>query len=135
MDIQESVNTILASEEVFGSSFYEVFFRRHPDVRKYFAETEMKRQAALLTTAMILVEKYANAPNPAVEQYLQYLGTKHHERGIPRELYAAWRECMIETLTAFHGDAWSEELAAQWRDAIDGTSSVMFDGYEEHFHA
>jgi hemoglobin-like flavoprotein len=135
MDIQTSVNRILASEEVFGNSFYEVFFRRYPDVQKYFSATEMKRQAALLTTAMILVEKYASEPNPAIEQYLQYLGSKHHERGIPRELYAHWREAMLETLAAFHGNEWNDVAEQQWRQAIDRTTEVMFQGYEAHFHA
>lgn len=134
MNIQESMSRILDGEEIFGDAFYSEFFSRCPHVREFFTDTNMKRQAALLTTALILVERYYATPSPAIEQYLQYLGTKHHERKIPRELYAEWREAMVASLGRFHGNDWNPEVEAQWRTAIDGVTEVMFEGYEEHFH-
>jgi hypothetical protein len=40
---------------------------------------------------------------------------------------------MLETLRAFHGDEWSEELAAEWEQAFDEARTAMFAGYERHF--
>ena len=134
MNIEQSMSRILDSQQSLGDAFYDVFLNRHPEVQQYFADTNMKRQAALLTTALILIERYQASPNPAVEQYLQYLGTKHHERNIPRELYPNWRDAMLDTLAKFHGDDWDEELAGAWTGAIDHASELMFEGYAEHFH-
>ncbi len=134
MNIQQSMNHILDSDELLGDTFYTVFFQRCPEVQEFFADTNMQRQAALLTTALILVETYYTSPNLAVEQYLQYLGTKHHDRGIPLSLYERWCDAMLETLARFHGDEWDEALAAQWREAIGRATELMFEGYQEHFH-
>jgi hypothetical protein len=39
----------------------------------------------------------------------------------------------MSTLERFHGAEWDEELAGQWREAIDRASETMLEGYRTHF--
>ena len=133
MEIRESLEQVLASKQSLGELFYDVFFTRHPEVQEYFSNVNMKRQAVLLTTALILVERYYSRPNLTVETYLQYLGTKHHDKGIPQELYPIWTDAMLETLEKFLASDWTPELAAEWKEAFERSIKLMFEGYEEHF--
>ena len=130
MNVHDSMERIMQSQDGFGEAFYEVFFRRCPEAQPYFKDSDMKRQALVLTMAVSLIEQYDSRGYPATGKYLQHLGAQHHGRSIPRELYPVWRDAMLETLGRFIGDDWTEELSAQWSEAIDRCSRVMFQGYE-----
>lgn len=130
MDIHESVSRILESEAVFGDAFYGVFLNRFPEVQQYFAKVNMQRQAVLLTMAMLIVEQYHGSSYPAMAKYLNDLGARHREWGIPKETYSLWREALIESLEKFHGDDWNDALAYRWDVAIDRTTKQMLKGYE-----
>lgn len=134
MHIDESVERILAHKDILGERFYEIFFAQNPDVRKHFEGVEIQRQAVMLTTALALIEHNYSKPSPAITQYLHYLGTKHHDRQISRELYLYWTNAMIETLSEFHGADWNAELEQQWLEAIGAATELMLEGYDEHFH-
>jgi hemoglobin-like flavoprotein len=133
MDIRESVKQVMNSKELLGVSFYNVFFERHPDVQRYFEGIDMRRQTLVLTMALMLVERYYITSFIATERFLQYLGTQHRARGIPRELYPDWVAAMLATLERFHGATWSEALAQQWREALDKAVDIMLQGYEQEF--
>jgi hemoglobin-like flavoprotein len=129
VDIQHSLARILERKEPLAELFYMCFLNEYPEVRQFFARVNMKRQAVLLTMALQLsVQFYAKA-FPAIASYLEILGEKHQDWGIPCEHYPKFREAMLLTLRRFHGDDWSRELAQQWKDAIDLASSKMLDGY------
>lgn len=130
MDIEESLEQIFASTDLFGESFYELFLTAYPDVQKYFEGIDMNRQAVMLTMALTLVEQYASSKYPAARKYLQQLGKVHQERGIPSELYEQWRDAMLEALFQFHGDDWDGHLATQWREAIETAIDVMLQSYK-----
>lgn len=130
MEIHESLERILESEELFGSLFYEVFFQQYPEAAAHFDGIDMRRQALMLTMALTVIEQYYSKSYSAVEQYLQLLGSRHSDRSIPRDMYPKWSESMLTALERFHGDTWDEVLAGQWREALDQASRVMFRGYE-----
>lgn len=130
MDISDSLDQILDSNQIFGESFYELFLISYPEVQKYFEGVDMKRQAVLLTMALTVVEQFHCSEQPATKKYLQYLGAQHDERGISPELYPQWRDAMLETLFQFHGADWDQQLATQWREAIERTIEVMLSGYK-----
>lgn len=135
MTIQDSVAKVLSSIRPFGEDFYEVLFRRCPEMREHFEGVDMKRQALILTMALSVIEQHYSTSYPATGEYMRYLGTKHHSRGIARELYAGWRDSMLESLERFHGAEWSEGLATEWTRAIDLCHRVMFEGYDKRFNA
>jgi hemoglobin-like flavoprotein len=130
MNLSESVTTVLDSQVVFGRIFYEEFFRSCPEARPYFDGADMERQALLLTMSLSIIEQYHRNLRGAVEIYLQHLGHTHHHRGIPPRLFPLWSEAMLIALARFLGEAWTLELAAQWREAIRQVSEVMLRGYD-----
>jgi hemoglobin-like flavoprotein len=131
LDIAESIQRIASREEVVTDLFYDIFLDRHPEVRRYFVGVNLNHQAALLRMALLLIEHYYRQPTPAINQYLRILGHRHGERNIPAELYPPFRDCLLETLSRFHGSDWSTALQAQWHAAIEEASSVMLQGYSE----
>lgn len=131
MDIHESVDRILASDVTLGDAFYDTFLNRYPQVQKFFEGVNMQRQAVSLTMALLIVEQYQDSSFQATARYLQELGAKHREWGIPINLYPYFRDALLGTLQQFHGDDWDDELAGQWSAAIDGATEEMLKGYED----
>ena len=132
MDINESLKAILGSDKLFGEQFYARFFKECPEAKEHFGDIDMGRQALVLTMALTLIEQHYTHGYAAVEQYLRHLGSRHKERHVPAGMYPQWRESMLATLEAFHGDQWNERVSTQWHDAIEGVSDSMLNGYDEH---
>ena len=131
MEIQDSIQKILQGESVVAERFYECYFRCHPEARRFFDGIDMRRQAVMLNMALLLVEHHHGKRYPATEHYLKVLGHTHaSRRGVPVEAYAPFRDCLLETLAEFHGADWDENLAAQWRAALDLAIATMLQGHE-----
>jgi len=134
MDMHESVHEILQRKESFADVFYLVFLEDYPQVRQHFTHVNFKHQSVLLTMALLVMERHYTHSYPSTELYLNYLGTKHDERGIPPQQYPMFREALLRTLERFHGQAWDNPLATQWREAIDSAIETMIKGYRKHYH-
>jgi hemoglobin-like flavoprotein len=134
MDIHESVHEILQCKESFADVFYLVFLEDYPEVRQHFTHVNFKHQSVLLTMALLVMERHYTNSYPSTDMYLNYLGTKHDERGIPPQHYPMFREALLATLERFHGQAWEDHLATQWREAIDSAIEAMIKGYRKHYH-
>jgi len=134
MDICDSVHQVLKQKESFADVFYLVFLENYPEVRQHFTHVNFKHQNALLTMALMVMERHYKYHYPATEMYLNYLGTKHDERGIGPQLYPLFREALLASLERFHGLGWDGPLATQWREAIDETIEAMIRGYRKHYH-
>jgi hemoglobin-like flavoprotein len=132
MDIHESLHRILGQETDLANRFYAAFLER-PGVREHFAGVDVRRQALLLTMSLMVMERHHLHPYSATNLYLKYLGTRHHDRKIPLELYPVFRDVLLEALADFHGPDWDAGLAAQWRAAIDGSAERMREGYQTRF--
>jgi hemoglobin-like flavoprotein len=129
MGIHDSLNHILHSKDEFGRLFYQQFLESYPDVNHHFARVDMKRQAIILTTALMVIERFYSHPTPAIELYMRYLGTKHRELGVGTADFPKFFESMFQTLKSFHGDQWNPDVERQWREAFERTTSAMFEGY------
>jgi len=130
MELQESLNIALEQTDLIGRRFYEVFFKLCPEATVHFDGIDMKRQVHVVTMVLIIVVQLHTHRFEATQAYLRYLGTRHNDRRIPRELYSAWRNAMLETLAAAHGDRWADDVAGQWAAAFDGAIELMSEGYE-----
>ena len=130
MHLEASLKKIMESEDRFGDLFYKIFFERYPETRQYFEDADMQRQSLMLTMSIRLMGEYHAKGYPAIKQYLKHLGTRHSDRGVPRDVYPQWCDALLAALDQFHGNDWNDELADEWREAVDATSKVMFDGYD-----
>lgn len=113
--------------------FYKRLFARHPDLQEHFRDTTIHHQAAILTMQLSVIEAFYAGRSDAAAMYLQLLGTKHKDRGIPAEAYPFFRDVLLESLEQFHGEDWSEDLGRQWRESIDLSVEKMLEGYKERF--
>jgi hemoglobin-like flavoprotein len=84
----------------------------------------------MLRLALTMIEQYYRNRYEAMESYLRIIGFRHKRLEIPRDLYADWRDCLLDTLEAFHGKDWNEELERQWTEAINLAVETMLEGYE-----
>jgi hemoglobin-like flavoprotein len=131
MDISDSVTEILKSEDLIGGQFYDRFFTECPHLKEHFNGVDMKRQSALLTSALVLVETIHSKEAVGLSPYLKMLGKDHQERGIEVADYGEWTESMIRTLSEFHGSQWNERLEQEWRQAIADAVQIMLDAYQD----
>ena len=130
MDIHQSIDEVLDSEDILGQLFYEIFLTRYPDLQQYFAGVNMQHQAVVLAMALLMIEQYDTYRYPAIAKYLRELGVRHQRRQIPPELFPRFRDALVEALAQHHGEAWNAPLDQQWRRAIDGATAVMLEGYQ-----
>jgi len=136
VQISESLNLVLSERKLLTERFYtEKLFKNHPEFVPYFDGVNMKVQSMMLMMALQGVVCFFGGGNyPAVEQYLQYLGTRHRKFGIPQELFPKFCDALMATIAEFHGESWDEELADQWRAALAGATKIMLEGYRQDFH-
>jgi nitric oxide dioxygenase len=111
--------------------FYERLLAQHADLREYFHHVDINHQAVLFTMQLSVIEAFHVRRATVAELYLQQLGTKHKNRGIPKEVYPRFSEVLLDTLEQFHGTDWSDDLRHQWREAIDSSVNKMLEGYED----
>jgi hemoglobin-like flavoprotein len=131
MTIEESARRVLEDRDGVAAIFYETFFDRVPEAKPFFAEVNLKHQTVLLTMSLMVVERHYKSGYAATQLYLKYLGHKHHQRGVPPELYPRWVESLLVALGTFHGPDWDAEAASQWRAALDRAVELMLAGYRE----
>ncbi len=130
MTLTESVSKILSRTGALTPQFYERFFELVPEAKSFFEATNMQHQAVVLRMALQMVEQFFTHGYEAIGEYLRVLGYKHRERGIPVELYAEWRDSLLDALEEFHGDEWNDSLADEWTGALNQSIDRMIEGYE-----
>lgn len=133
MQLDESLQRVLAHKEPIIRRFYDRFLSERPDAERLFAGVDLEKQSLMLTMALIVVEAYSRDSYPAVEHYLHVLGDRHREAGIPRELFVPFRDCLIETIRASQADEWDDDLTEAWMRSLDRATETMFQGYEGDF--
>lgn len=133
MRLEDSLNHVLSQKDLVFQQFYERFLAQCPAATPLFIGVDLRIQALMLTTALIVVEAHAREDFPAIEHYLHVLGDRHRNAGVRRELFPAFRDCLVETIRTCHSDDWSDELADAWKTALDRATQTMLEGYERDY--
>lgn len=109
--------------------FYSDLFLRHPETRDLFP-VSMAHQRGRLVQA--LATTVANVDNlESLRPLLEDLGRDHRKFGALAEHYPAVGTSLLATLAHFNGDAWTEDLAADWIAAYELISDVMIQAARE----
>ena len=130
MQLDESLQRVLADKDQVIHRFYSRFLSEQPSAVPLFDGVDLKKQALMLTVALIVAQAHSREDYPAVEHYLLVLGDRHREAGVPRELFAPFRDCLVETIRMSQPDEWDEDLANAWRAALNRATQTMFEGYD-----
>lgn len=134
MDIEQSLDRIHQSDKMFGQRFYAELGVRLPEAASLFEGVNMDHQGALFTMQLAAMVAYYRHRSPAPGLYLQVLGTRHKDRGVPVEWYSQFCEILLDVLATFLQDHWDESLEDAWRSAIRDAAEKMLEGYDQRYH-
>jgi NAD(P)H-flavin reductase/hemoglobin-like flavoprotein len=109
--------------------FYADLFWRAPETRDMFPVSMAAQRDRLLGALARIVSDVDNVD--ALVPYLRGLGRDHRKFGTLAEHYGVVGVSLLTTLAHFAGDAWTEEVAADWKAAYTLVAQVMMDAAEE----
>lgn len=112
-----------------GPAIFAEFVKRTvktPALRSLFpARPEDQSQEFLAPCGLVV--KNLHRLN-AIEYLLADMGAKNQRRGVLPQHYGVARDALLETLREAHGDSWTDDLAADWAEAINCVTSLMIRG-------
>jgi hemoglobin-like flavoprotein len=135
VDIQESLHGIQLRGTKLADQFYGLLLNRYPELSNYFLGVQLGQQAVLLTNILTVVVQHYCQDYPTSKSYLRILGGKHEKLGISSDAYPKFTDGLMIALEQFHGAAWTDELAVQWRNAIELAARTLLEGYATQKHA
>ncbi len=125
--LETSFEAITPCGDAFVTAFYERLFTRFPQVRAFFASTDMKEQRKKLLGALTLVIQNLRKPE-VLTSALKGLGQRHVAYGVRPEHYPIVGAILLETFADFLGERWTLEYHDAWAQAYEAVSMIMLEG-------
>ena len=107
--------------------FYARLFEAAPAVRPLFAGTDLRRQKAMLLSALVLVRKSLRDLE-AILPTLHKLGARHVRYGARPEHYPVVATVLIASMAEVAGPAWRRRYERAWESALGVVAGAMLDG-------
>ena len=107
--------------------FYARLFVAAPAVRPLFAGTDLRRQKAMLLSALVLVRKSLRDLD-AIVPTLHKLGARHVAYGARPEHYPVVATVLIASMAEVAGPAWQPQHERAWAAALDVVAGAMLEG-------
>ncbi len=124
--IQESFAKVVPIKDAAAEIFYSDLFETAPEVKPYFAKSDMKEQGTkLMATLGVVVNGLRDLDKivPVAEQ----LAVKHVDYGVKAGDYDKVGASLLRTLEKGLGDAFTPEVKEAWTTAYGTLSTVMKD--------
>ena len=125
--LETSFDLVAPRGDELMDRFYAGLFAAAPAVRPLFAGTDMRRQKAMLLSALVLLRKSLRDLN-AIVPTLRALGARHVAYGARPEHYPVVGSVLIAAMAEVAGDDWRPEYERAWGAAFEVVASVMIDG-------
>jgi hemoglobin-like flavoprotein len=125
--LETSFDLLAPRGEELVQLFYRRLFETAPQVQPLFANTDMKRQRAMLLAALVLLRNSLRDLDTLVPK-LHAMGARHAGYGVSAELYPIVGQALLASMAEVAGDAWNPSVAEAWTDAYDVVASVMLAG-------
>ena len=109
--------------------FYSDLFLRHPETRELFPVSMATQRDRLVRALAAVVSNVDNLD--AVTGFVEALGRDHRKFGAQPAHYGAVGTSLLATLAHFNGDAWTPDLAADWKAAYEIVAGLMLRAAEE----
>ena len=127
--LERSFNLLAPQALELVSRFYAALFKRYPDVKPMFANTDPKEQKKKLIAALQLVIN--NLRNPKkLGAALEAMGKKHQHYGALPAHYDAVAGTLLETMSDMAGDNWTDDVDDAWQAALLAVKEGMLAGYD-----
>lgn len=127
--VRPSFQRCCAQGDEFFDAFYARLSEKAPEIGPMFADTNMRRQNALLRNGIESLLAHAEGAASA-ETELVRLGELHgrNELDIRPELYPLWVEALIESVCE-HDPQHTEMTEPAWRDVIAAGIELIVSRY------
>ncbi|WP_375325454.1 adenylate/guanylate cyclase domain-containing protein [Flagellimonas sp. GZD32] len=123
LELQSSMNIMLADEGKFAEIFYEKVFNYAPYVRDLF-KNNMADQGRLLTHMLGGIVYSLSRPDH-LKRGLAKLGQNHTHYGVKEEYYPVVKQSMIETIDEVLGENKTSQTLEAWGAALDFVIDTM----------
>jgi nitric oxide dioxygenase len=113
----------LRSGDAFADIFYDRLFAAVPTVRAMFPREMAEQKQKLLATLAWVVEHLEQGEELKVR--LRELGQRHERYGARATDYPVVADVMIAAMADVARPAWDDEIAADWRTALERVADIM----------
>lgn len=113
-----------------GPELFEAFVGRitdaSPSMRGFFPEQPREHAQEYLSSFGMVIKNLHRLG--AIEYLLTDLGEKNVARGIEPRHYGLARDCLLEVLSEALQGGWTDQVRADWTEAIQTVTSLMIRG-------
>ena len=121
--LRHSFAAIVPAADLFADHFYARIFAAAPAVRALFPP-DMREQKAKLLAALAWVVEHLEQ-GETLKARLREMGRRHEQYGARAAHYPLVTDAMIGAMADVSGPAWTDEIAADWRTALERVSDIM----------
>jgi hemoglobin-like flavoprotein len=121
-----SLDLLRSRGSAVAEAFSALLFQRYPALRGVFSVDPHSPQRRLIDALNIVVEHVRDPQQLATR--LQELGRQHRGDGARREHDPMVCEVLVECLARELSPVWSDQLRAEWTQALELVSRIMSDG-------
>jgi len=128
--LKETWAKVVPIREKAAKLFYDHLFEVAPPVKPLFAETNMKKQGAML---MDMLHKAVESVDDLslIVDGLQDLAERHVEYGTAEAHYPVVGACLLWTLEQGLGKAWNDEVKDAWATVYGIIQDIMIDAHRK----
>lgn len=122
--IQDSFSKVVPIKDAAAEIFYADLFETAPEVKPYFANSDMKEQGSkLMATLGVVVNGLRDLDK--IVPVAQGLAVRHVEYGVQAEDYDKVGASLMRTLEKGLGDSFTPDVEAAWTTAYTTLANVM----------
>lgn len=112
------------------SRFYEILFRRSPEVVPLFEGVDMAKQRQQLLASLVSVVENIERPERLVP-ILSAMGRRHQRYGALPDHYSAVARAMLASMRELAGDQWRPEIGDAWERVLTQVAQTLLSGYSQ----
>jgi len=127
--LETSFDLVATRGDELMDVFYFRLFVTAPAVTPLFAETDIKRQKAILFNTLVLLRKSLRDLD-AIRPKLREFGVRHLEYGAEPKHYPAVGAALLASIAEIADSAWTPECEQAWSEAFAIVAGAMIEGAE-----
>lgn len=124
--LEQSFEQLKPNGDQLVDVFYTKLFEKAPQVRGMFPDDMTEQKKKLLGAVALAVSSLRSLDK--LVPVLEEMGAKHVEYGTLDAHYPVVVETMLEAMEEVAGAAWTPDVAADWKTALELITNTMISG-------
>jgi len=122
--LEESFAAIEPHGAALAHRFYEVLFAQYPELKPMPSKTSVAEREKEMLSALVLVVNSLRQPGVLLPT-ITTLGEKYYQFGAKLEHYTAVSETLLDVMSEFAGELWTDEVHEAWRETLTTIATTM----------